>query len=212
MSTTSTRSPRRDAVDNRAALLDAARVVFAADPDASLDAVAAQAGLSRRSVYGHFANRDELQRELVTIGSARVAAALESVAHPDPLVRLALIGSGLWREVADLRVMALFAVRGAHKQYTIGALAPLRAQVLSAVREAVEAGTARNDIPVDRLARLVEDAALAVLEESTRSPLSAAEGHRLVMLNTLGTLGLGWREAGNFIDTHSELVRREAAA
>lgn len=212
MSTTTTRSPRRDAVDNRAALLDAARVVFATDPDASLDAVAAAAGLSRRSVYGHFANRDELQRELVTLGSARVAAALESVEHPDPVVRMALIGSGLWREVADLRVMALFAVRGAHKQYTIGALAPLRAQVLTAVREAVQAGSARSDIPVERLARLVEDAALAVLEESTRSELSAADGHRLVMANTLGTLGFGWREAGDFIDSHHELVRREATS
>ncbi len=210
--TTATRSPRRDAIDNRAALLDAARVVFAADPDASLDAVAAAAGLSRRSVYGHFANRDELQRELVTIGSARVGAALESVAHPDPVVRLALVVAGLWREVADLRVMALFAIRGAHKQYSNAALAPLRSQVLATVREGVAAGTIRDDIPAERLARLAEDAALAVLEESTRSVLSASDGHRLVILNTLATLGFGWREAGRFIDSHTELVRREATS
>lgn len=210
--TSTARTPRRDAVDNRVALLEAARIVFAVDPDASLDAVAVEAGLSRRSVYGHFANRDELQRELVAAGSARVAAALESVAHPDPLVRLALIGSGLWREVADLRVMALFAVRGAHKQYTIAALAPLRAQVLAAVREGVAAGTVRGDIPAERLARLVEDAALAVLEESTRSPLSAGDGHRLVMLSILGVLGLGWREAADFIDSHRELSHEEGTS
>jgi AcrR family transcriptional regulator len=209
---TSIRTPRRDALDNRVALLEAARVVFAADPDASLDAVAVQAGLSRRSVYGHFANRDELQRELVTAGSARVAAALESVAHPDPLARLALIGTGLWREVADLRVMALFAVRGAHKQYTIAALAPLRAQVLAAVREGAATGSIRDDIPADRLARLVEDSALAVLEESTRSPLPASDGHRLVMLSVLGVLGLGWRDASDFIDSHPELSRPEGTS
>jgi AcrR family transcriptional regulator len=205
MSTSPVRAPRRDAADNRAALLAAARIVFARDPDSSLDAVAAEAGLSRRSVYGHFANRDELQRELVSQGAVRITAALAPVAHPDPLVRLALIGAGLWREVASLRVMALFAVRGAHRQHTIASLAPLRARVLDSVREAAGNGEARTDIPVERLARLVEDAALAVLEESTRSDLSAAEGHRLVMLNVLGTLGLGWRDAATLIDSHTEL-------
>jgi AcrR family transcriptional regulator len=210
MSTTTTRAPRRDAADNREALLAAARVVFALDPEASLDAVAAEAGLSRRSVYGHFANRDDLQRELVTQGSQRITTALEPISHADPLVRLALIAAGLWREVASLRVMALFAVRGAHRQHTIARLAPLRARVLDAVGEAVASGQARADIPVDRLARLVEDAALAVLEESTRSELSAPEGHRLAMLNVLSALGLGWRDANAFIDSHDELSWKES--
>lgn len=205
MTTTEARTPRRDAVDNREALLAAARVVFADNPDASLDAVAAEAGLSRRSVYGHFANRDELQRELVAHGAARVTHALEGVTHPDPVIRLALIGTGLWREVASVRVMALFAVRGVHRQHSAAGLLPLRKRVSDAVAEAVIAGRARADIPVDRLARLVEDAALAVLEESTRSELSASDGHRLVMLNILSALGLGWREADALIDSTPEL-------
>ena len=206
MSTIEARTPRRDAVDNRAALLAAARVVFANNPDASLDAVAAQAGLSRRSVYGHFANREDLQRELVTLGAQRVTAALESVDHADPIIRLALIGAGLWREVASVRVMALFAVRGDLRQHSAAGLAPLRARVLDAVREAAAAaGETRTDIPAERLARLVEDAALAVLEESTRSELSPAQGHRLVMQGILAVLGLGWREANQLIDSTSEL-------
>jgi AcrR family transcriptional regulator len=205
MSPTSTRSPRRDAVDNRAALVAAARVVFARDPEASLDVVAVEAGLSRRAVYGHFANRDELQREVVTQGSQRLSSALAAVDHPDPVIRLALIGTGLWREVASLRVMALFAVRGAHKQHTAAGLAPLRRTVLDAVTEAMEMGVARTDIPADRLARLVEDAALSVLDESTRSELSAAEGHRLVIQCVLGALGIGWRDANTLIDTTPEL-------
>ena len=205
MSTPETRVPRRDAVDNRAALLAAARVVFASDPDASLDTVAAEAGLTRRSVYGHFANREELQRELIALGARRVTSALESVTHADPVVRLALIGAGLWREVASVRFMALFAVRGEHRQYSAEGLAPLRRRVMNAVADAVADGRARTDIPADRLARLVEDAALAVLEESTRSELSAEDGHRLVMLNILSALGYGWREADQLIDTTPEL-------
>jgi hypothetical protein len=134
-----------------------------------------------------------------------VTEALGSVNHADPLIRLALIGTGLWREVASVRVMALFAVRGELRQHSAAGLAPLRARVLDAVREAASAGTARTDIPADRLARLVEDAALAVLEESTRSELSPAEGHRLVMQSILAVLGLGWRDADELIDTTPEL-------
>jgi len=206
MTTTVARAPRRDALDNRAALLAAARTVFASDPEASLDAVAAEAGLSRRSVYGHFTSREELQRELVTQGVDRVTNALASVTHPEPVVRLALIGAGLWGEVANMRLMTLFAVRGPLAHYTASGLAPLRQRVLDAVREAVESGSVRTDIPADRLARLVEAAALAVLEESTRSDLETEDGSRLVMLNVLAALGFGWREANDLIDQTPELA------
>jgi AcrR family transcriptional regulator len=205
VTTSSARSPRRDALDNRAALIDAARAVFARDPSASLDAIAVEAGLSRRAVYGHFASRDDLQRELVTMGAARITAALEGIDHEDPVVRLTLIAAGIWREVASMRVMALFALRGNLQAHTVNALAPLRLKVFEAVREGMAAGSIRGDIPAERLARLVEDAALAILAESTRSNLSFREGQTLVQLNVLGTLGYGWREAGALISDTQEL-------
>ncbi|HEY2643795.1 MAG TPA: TetR family transcriptional regulator [Galbitalea sp.] len=205
MPTPTARSPRRDALDNRVALIEAARVVFARDPGASLDAIAVEAGLSRRAVYGHFASRDDLQRELVTMGAARIAAALEGIDHEDPVVRLALIAAGIWREVASMRVMALFAIRGNLQAHTVNALAPLRLKVFEAVREGIAAGSVRADIPAERLARLVEDAALAILAESNRSNLSAREGHTLVQLSVLGALGFGWREAEALISNTPEL-------
>jgi len=204
--TTSQRAPRRDAAENREALLAAARIVFNRDPAASLEAVAAEAGLSRRSVYGHFANRDDLLVELVTRGTRRVAAALESVTHPDPLVRLALIASSLWREVESVRVMAVVAVRGPLAHHTAVMLGAIRANVRSAISEGQADASMRADLPAERLARLVEDTALVVLEDSTEHPLSAREGDRLAMLMTLAVVGLGWREAGDFIDSRAELA------
>jgi AcrR family transcriptional regulator len=200
-----TRAPRRDSTENRAALLAAARLVLNHDPDASLEAIAAAAGLSRRAVYGHFASRDDLLRELVTLGAHRVAASLATITHPDAVVRLALIASRLWHEVENMRVMAVFAVRGALKQHTDEALRPLRSIVLDAILEGRHAGTIRDDVAAERLARLIEDAMFAVLEEATHHPLAEEEGHRLVMLSTLGVIGLGWREAGAFVDSHAEL-------
>jgi AcrR family transcriptional regulator len=207
MTTTSPlRAPRRDAAENRESLLSAARIVFNRDPSASLEAVATEAGLSRRSVYGHFASREDLLLELVTTGTRRVASALESVTHPDPLVRLALIASSLWREVESVRVMAVVAVRGPLAHHTAGTLGAIRANVRSAISEGQAEGSMRGDLPAERLARLVEDTALVVLEDSTEHPLSAREGDRLVMLMTLAVVGLGWTEAGAFVDGRPELA------
>ena len=196
---------RRDAVENREALLAAARVELNLDPDASLESIAARAGLSRRSVYGHFATRDELLRELISVGAARVAASVATVDHADPLVRLALIASRLWREVADIRVMAVFAVRGPLRSVTAQALAPVRDRVATAIAEGAASGSVRSDIPAARLARLVEDAALAGLSEASTGAVPAREAHRLVMLLVLATVGLSAAESAALIDTHPEL-------
>ena len=76
-------TPRRDAVENRAALLAAARVMLNRDPDSSLEAIAAEAGLSRRAVYGHFPTRDDLLREVASLGAERITAALADTADDD---------------------------------------------------------------------------------------------------------------------------------
>ncbi|GAB3604739.1 hypothetical protein GCM10027413_01480 [Conyzicola nivalis] len=211
MTDTTTRTPRRDATQNRAALIDAAKVVLNQNPDAPLETIAAEAGLSRRSVYGHFASRDDLLRELVSVGSRRVAAALEAVTHPDPLVRLALIASRLWHEVEDVRVMTVFTVRSGLKHHIDEALEPLRRGVLDAIHTGRDDGTIRDDISAERLARLMEDAMFSVLEESTEHPLPEADGHRLVILSTLGSIGLGWKDANRFVDSHPELAWKAAS-
>ncbi|TXN28640.1 TetR/AcrR family transcriptional regulator [Lacisediminihabitans profunda] len=211
MSTTpSARAPRRDATENREAILAAAKIVLNRDPKAPLEAIAAASGLSRRSIYAHFANRDDLLRELVSLGALRVASALDTVTHPDPLTRLALIASRLWHEVESVRVMAVLAVRGPLASDTGTALRSVRSSVREAISDGRADGSIRQDVPVDLLARLVEGAALGVLEEAARTPLPAEEGHRLVILMTLGAVGLGWREAGNFIDERPDLQWKDA--
>jgi AcrR family transcriptional regulator len=202
---TETRTLRRDATENRQALLTAAKAVLNRDPDASLEAIAAEAGLSRRSVYGHFATREALVSEVVALGVARVADALTQVRHPDPLVQLALIAAELWREVEHVRVMAMFAVRGPLIEVVSDALRPLRARVLESVREGAADGTIRADIDAVVLARLIESAAIAVLDESNRQPIDSETGRRLAMLTVLSCAGLGWRETDRLIDNTPEL-------
>ncbi|CAD6006726.1 TetR/AcrR family transcriptional regulator [Agreia sp. COWG] len=200
------RAPRRDAAENRLALLDAAASQLNLDPDASLETIAAAAGLSRRAVYGHFRTRDELVAELNRRGIARVAAAITPISHPDARVALALVGARLWGEVGDVRVTAQLAVRGPLRNVVAEGLEPIRTGLATIVRQGLDDGVLRSDIDPDTLARLIEGSALSVLDEAVRTDISSAEGHRLVMLVALSTAGLSWLEAGALIESTPELA------
>lgn len=200
------RATRRDATANREAIVDAAAVTLNEDIDASLEAIAARAGLSRRAIYGHFATRDDLLVEVFTRGAARLAALLDPVAHPDARVEIALFGATLWAEVEHVRVSAALAVRGPHRELVGAALDPARERLRRTVDRGRAAGQVRTDLDSDIVARLIENAAVAVLDDATRTKLSRADGHRLVMLSGLSAAGLGWREADALIDGTPELA------
>jgi AcrR family transcriptional regulator len=176
------RAPRKDAAENRAALLDAAVRVLNDDVDASLETIAAEAGLSRRAVYGHFATRDDLVREVLARGAERVGASILDIANEDARVEIALYGATLWREVQHSSVTAEFAVRGPHMDVL------------------------RRDIRPDQLARLIERVAVDVLTEATHDGLDARSGHTLVMVTALSVAGLAWREADELVASTPELA------
>lgn len=203
--TSAPRAPRRDAAANREALVAAAVTLLNRDPAVPLEAIAAEAGLSRRSVYGHFATRDDLVREVTLRGAARVARAARPAAIDDPLVQLAALAAELWAQVEHVRVMARITVRGPLVGEVAAALAPLRAAVLDIVRRGTAEGRMRDDVDPARLARLVEGAALAVLDEAAATDLSREEGHRLVVVAVLGMVGLDWRTADELVRTRPEL-------
>jgi AcrR family transcriptional regulator len=205
------RAPRRDATQNREAILTAAVAVLRGDPEASLDAVATAAGLSRRALYGHFSSREELLTELLGRGGARISGALAGVHHDDPRIHLALIGAALWREVQHVRVLAQLALHGPLERTVADALAPVRSSLRDAVRRGVAAGWFRPDIPLESLARLIEEAAIAVLDEAVRSELDEAAGRRLVMQVGLSVAGLSWHETAELLDTAPTLAPADGA-
>ncbi|WP_194923509.1 TetR/AcrR family transcriptional regulator [Catenulispora pinisilvae] len=74
-------SPRRrraDAIHNTQAILDAASAVLAERPEAGLAVIAETAGISRKTLYAHFASRDILINALIERASARVVAAIDA--------------------------------------------------------------------------------------------------------------------------------------
>lgn len=199
----SARRPRRDALENRAGILAAARVALAHDPRASIDAIAREAGLTRRALYGHFDDRDALIRELIATGAARFNAIAGTIDHADARVALARLAAALWREAAEVQVAAAIALDENHLESTGLALAPLRRRVAAIVRSGQDDGVLRTDVPAPTLARLVEETARTVI---TRMDASSPVASSLAVRAVLSIAGLGWRESEALLAEHPEVL------
>jgi AcrR family transcriptional regulator len=70
------RSLRADAENSVARILEAAERVFAADPSATLEAVAKAAGVARTTVHRRFSSRDDLLDALVDVVNAKLREAI----------------------------------------------------------------------------------------------------------------------------------------
>jgi len=207
-SPTPERPQRRDALENRRAILDAARRALAHDPTASVGAIANDAGLSRRALYGHFEDRDALIRELVATGAQRFNDIARGISDDDPRLALARLASLLWQDAAHVQVAAAIALDDAHIEETAAALAPLRRRLVEIVRAGQQSETLRTDIAAPTLARLIEEAARGVI---SRVDGASPEARSLAVKAVMSIAGLSWRESAELLDGHPELVGARVA-
>lgn len=205
MSAPSRRARRSDATANRAALLSAAQTLLATDPNAPLDAIAQAAGLSRRALYGHFADRESLLREVIAIGAGRFNAIAHETDDADPRVALAVMAGRLWREASAVRASANIALDDAHVAETVVALAPLRRRVREITQAGVMSGVFRGDMTPQLLGFLVEETARATLRELR---LTQADGASVVVRVVLSIVGVPWTEQVELLAAHPEIVAR----
>ncbi|WP_327581673.1 TetR/AcrR family transcriptional regulator [Nonomuraea sp. NBC_00507] len=90
------RSDARRSID---AILNAARIVLGERPDATMEDIAATAGVTRQTVYAHFPSRDALIAALVEAAAAEYAALLDDadLDTAPPADALAQFLSAGWR-------------------------------------------------------------------------------------------------------------------
>ncbi|WP_091786129.1 TetR/AcrR family transcriptional regulator [Pedococcus dokdonensis] len=74
---------RAEAARNDGRILDAARAVFLADPDAPISSVAAAAGVGISALYRRYPSKEQLLRALAEDGLTRYAASLEAALASD---------------------------------------------------------------------------------------------------------------------------------
>jgi AcrR family transcriptional regulator len=159
-STKTTRRPRTDAVRNRERVLEAAKVVFSAGgPDASLEAVARQAGVGIGTLYRHFPTREALfesvyRREVDQLSD--LAEQLKGEASPVEALRQWLRANVEFVATKKGMSAALALVVTSTSDLTAYSIARLTKAVGGLLDRAVAAGEIRADIsPEDLLRALV---------------------------------------------------------
>jgi AcrR family transcriptional regulator len=114
---------RADAERNVRAIIDAAIVLLAAEPDASMERVATAAGVGRATVYRHFASRDHLVRAIL---DRALQDARDAVMGSDP-------GQGTAPEALGRAVEAVLKV--ADRYRLVRAIAPHDAELRQRAEE-----------------------------------------------------------------------------
>ncbi|MGW0250563.1 TetR/AcrR family transcriptional regulator [Nocardia goodfellowii] len=139
---TGDREPKRraDAERSRALILEAAARLLSEQPGAGMATIADAAGLTRQTVYAHFASRDELLTATVDHITAQAKAAfdaadLDDEPATDALLRLLDIGWRFFRKSPILHHVGAFAGPGVRSRAV-----PLNARLLALIRRGQEGG------------------------------------------------------------------------
>jgi AcrR family transcriptional regulator len=167
MASSSFRSPQRShARSNHARILATAREELSRDPDASLDEIARAAGVVRRTLYGHFPNRQALVAALATEATQSVQEAFTAARRPgdDPPTALARMVLASLTVGDRYRMLISLGRRDLGEESLRAALAPARAEATSILERGQEDGSFAECLPASVLALALESFGLAVLE------------------------------------------------
>jgi AcrR family transcriptional regulator len=149
MPDTTTDHRRATAERNVEAILDATEALLARGAAASTSAVAAQAGVSRVTVYAHFATREALLEAVVerVVRRATAAIAAARIETGTPLEALERLVAAAWGELERNRVVA----QAASEQLSPAALTrsheALHEPIAALIRRGQDEGEFRDDLP-----------------------------------------------------------------
>ena len=186
------RNRRADAQRSRASILDAAVELLSADPERSLEAVAAAAGVTRQTVYAHFPSREHLlaavlERVTDTAVAELDAVDLEAGSATDAVLRLLTASARLTARhrplfrLAGARPMAPDEDRRRH--------APAVERLGRVIARGQRAGEFDDRLPPGWLATVVVQvghAAGAEVDAGALTPEEAAAALRISVLRVLG--------------------------
>ncbi|MGW2034210.1 TetR/AcrR family transcriptional regulator [Streptomyces sp. NPDC001811] len=162
---------RNDARTNRRRILAAARRKLRDDPDASLDSIAQAAGVARRTLYGHFANRQALIAELAQEAARAIHQAFAATPVPgtDPLEAMARMALAAWEVGDQYRVLISLGRHHPGEEAIRATLAPAREGTIAAIRRGQHDGVFADHVPAPVLAQALEALMLALAAENTAS-------------------------------------------
>lgn len=169
---------RADAQRNRIAILAATPVALRRNPDASVADIAAEAGVGRMTLYGHFTTRSELIETAVVESLERGDAVLSDVPlDGEPTQALARLVESSWNLVDQSRAL----LAAAQKELSAARIRELHQKAEARMRGLLERGQRegafRSDLPVSWLlttAHVVMNAAAEEITAGRLDPKDAA--------------------------------------
>lgn len=178
--TVSSDQQRRDARDNRAAILDAARALFADSAQVAMCQVARRAGVGQATLYRNFPSRGALAAEILHehLGSIEALAG-EHAGQADAFFVLL---RGLIDSMVNLYGVALLARRDAETDSQLQASRQRIAELLKEpLCDAKAAGTLRRDFAIEDVF-LLFGMARGAMEGLADSSARSAVAHRVLAL------------------------------
>lgn len=159
---------RADAQRNRIAILAATPVALRKNPDASVAGIAAEAGVGRMTLYGHFKTRAELIEAAVIESLECGDAVLSEVPlDGDPNQAFARLIESSWNLVDQSRAL----LAAAQKELSASRIRELHQKAEARMRDLLERGQRegafRNDLPVSWLLATTHTVMNAAAEEIT---------------------------------------------
>lgn len=197
MASTKGSSHRTDAITNRARILQAALAVFAEQGmELEMTEVAAQAHLGVGTLYGHFANREELLRAILqcVIEDALEQLRAAQTAHPDhPRAALeALVSTGVRLQDQYRPLGSVLRDPRLVKLLDLSSVSQIRREFLEIPKallvRGMQTGIFREDLDQEMAAVIIMGAFISVMDllETSRSldELTARLTHTLLTMLT----------------------------
>lgn len=174
--------PRRaDAERNREGLLDAAARCLAGDSRASMGEIATAAGVSRITMYGHFANRSELIEAVFTRSMHRADQSLAELdLTGDAWTALQRLVEASWQIVAASRLVLRAAVEELGPEAVRGHHGQPFARIERLVRRGRKEGAFRTDLPETWLTTCLFSVIHAAADDLAAGRISARTAQRVV--------------------------------
>jgi AcrR family transcriptional regulator len=180
------RVQRADARRNVAAILDAATDCLARDPEVSIAAIAAAAGVGRITLYGHFKTRAELADAVLARTIERADAILGATdTAGDPAEALTRLVAASWRIVHQFRNILLAAHRELPAERIRGVHDPILRRMQNLIERGQRAGTFRSDLPEQWLTTTAFSLMHAAAEDAAAGRVNADDAARLITATLL---------------------------
>lgn len=180
---TAARRQRADARRSVAAILDAGLACLAADPDASINEIAAAAGVGRMTLYGHFKTRADLVQAVLARAVADADQLLERTdTTGDPVQAVERLARASWRIVSQQRNI----LTAAQRELPPGRIRTTHDRVMRRVETLLDRGRRngafRTDVPKRWLVTIAYTLMHAAAEEVSAGRLRPQDAERLLVL------------------------------